>query len=69
MRTTVALDTGTAVRLRFRLPGSPADLDAEARVAWSDHRTGMGLQFTGLDAAARRAIDDFVDAHADAAHG
>ncbi|HVB37242.1 MAG TPA: PilZ domain-containing protein, partial [Vicinamibacterales bacterium] len=69
VRTTVPLDTGTEVRLRFRLPGGAADLDAGARVAWSDHRTGMGLQFTGLDAAARRAIDDFVDAHAAAPRG
>ncbi|MDE3154098.1 MAG: PilZ domain-containing protein, partial [Acidobacteriota bacterium] len=66
LRTTGPLETGTEVQLRFRLPGETVDLEATARVAWSDHRTGMGLQFTGLPPAARRAIDDFVDAHATA---
>jgi uncharacterized protein (TIGR02266 family) len=65
VRTTAPLDVGTAVHLRFRLPGGSADVDAGARVAWSDQRTGMGLQFTGLDPEARRTIDDFVDARAD----
>src|ERR1700741_5468576 len=45
IRTTSPLDLSAKVRLRFRLPGSKRDIDAEARVAWSDRRHGMGLQF------------------------
>ena len=36
IRTTSPLENGAKVRLRFRLPGSKRDMDAEARVAWSD---------------------------------
>ncbi len=46
IRTTNPLDVASVVRLRFRLPGTKKDVDAEARVAWSDRRVGMGLQFT-----------------------
>lgn len=63
IRTTSPLEKGTTVRLRFRLPGSRRDLDAEARVSWSDQRTGMGLQFETVDPAEQASIDDFVDAH------
>ncbi|HVC19953.1 MAG TPA: PilZ domain-containing protein [Vicinamibacterales bacterium] len=64
LRTATVVDAGTAVRLRFRLPGGDTDLEVDARVAWADQRTGMGVQFTRLDPAARRAVDAFVDAHA-----
>ena len=63
IRTTSPLDAGTRVRLRFRLPGSRRELDADARVAWSDRRVGMGLQFERVDPADQTAIDQFVDAH------
>ena len=42
IRTTSPLENGAKVRLRFRLPGSKRDIDAEGRVAWSDRRHGMG---------------------------
>src|SRR5262245_29395940 len=45
IRTTSPQATGTVMRLRFRLPGSKKDIDAEARVQWSSNRVGMGLQF------------------------
>jgi uncharacterized protein (TIGR02266 family) len=63
IRTTSPLDPNTRARLRFRLPGSKKDIDAEARVAWSDRRVGMGLQFEKVEPADQAAIDDFVDAH------
>jgi len=63
IRTTSALEVGTPVRLRFRLPGGKKDLDAQATVAWVDRRLGMGLQFTSLDAADKAAIHEFVQAH------
>jgi len=63
IRTTSPLDAGTRARLRFRLPGSRRELDADARVAWSDRRVGMGLQFERVDPADQTAIDQFVDAH------
>jgi uncharacterized protein (TIGR02266 family) len=63
IRTTSPLDIGARVRLRFRLPGSKHEIDAEARIAWSDRRVGMGLQFEKVDPADQTAIDEFVDAH------
>jgi uncharacterized protein (TIGR02266 family) len=63
IRTTSPLETNAKVRLRFRLPGSKKDIDAEARVAWSDRRHGMGLQFDKVDPPDQTAIDEFVDAH------
>ena len=63
IRTTSPLEQNTRARLRFRLPGSKKDIDAEARVAWSDRRVGMGLQFDKMSTEDQGAIDDFVDAH------
>jgi uncharacterized protein (TIGR02266 family) len=63
IRTTSPLENGAKARLRFRLPGSRRDIDAEARVVWSDCRHGMGLQFDKVDPHDQAAIDEFVDAH------
>ena len=63
IRTSSPLEQNTRARLRFRLPGSKKDIDAEARVAWSDRRVGMGLQFDKVSTEDQAAIDDFVDAH------
>jgi uncharacterized protein (TIGR02266 family) len=63
IRTTSPLDAGTRVRVRFKLPGSSTDIDAEGRVAWSHRRVGMGIQFETADAASQTQIDNFVDAH------
>jgi uncharacterized protein (TIGR02266 family) len=63
IRTTSPLEQDAKVRLRFRLPGSKRDIDAEGRVSWSDRRNGMGLQFEKVEAADQSAIDQFVDAH------
>ena len=45
------------------MPGSKRDIDAEGRVAWSDRRVGMGIQFETVDPAQSGLIDNFVDAH------
>ena len=63
IRTTSPLEAGTKIKIRFRMPGSKKDVDAEGRVAWSDRRVGMGLQFETLDPAQQTLIDNFVDAH------
>ena len=34
---------------------------AEATVAWSDARSGMGVQFDRLDPQAQTELDEFVD--------
>lgn len=63
IRTTSPLDVGTVVKVRFRLPGAPREIDAEAQVRWAERRVGMGLQFTRVDPADERAIEEFVRAH------
>ena len=63
IRTTSPLAVGTAVKVRFRLPTGKKDIDAEALIAWTDRRVGMGLQFTRLQPADQSAIDDFVRGH------
>ena len=63
VRTTSPPDPGTVLKIRFRLPGGKKEIDGEARVAWTDRRLGMGLQFTRLDAADQALMDEFVQAH------
>jgi uncharacterized protein (TIGR02266 family) len=63
IRTTSPLDGGSKIKVRFRMPGSKRDIDAEGRVAWSDRRVGMGIQFETVDPANQAIIDNFVDAH------
>ena len=63
IRTTSPLEIGAEVRIRFRLPGSKRDIDAEGRIAWSDRRHGMGLQFEKTEPQDQAAVDEFVDAH------
>jgi uncharacterized protein (TIGR02266 family) len=63
IRTTSPLDPGLKVKVRFRMPGSRREVDADGRVAWSDRRVGMGIQFEIVDAANQTIIDHFVDAH------
>src|SRR5881296_2549098 len=60
VRTMSPLDQHAKVRVRFRLPGSKLDVEADSRVAWSDRRVGMGLQFEKVDPGDQQAIDVFV---------
>ena len=63
VRTTSPLEPGSRLRVRLRLPGAKREIDAEARVAWTDRRVGMGLQFERVDPVDQQAIDEFVDSH------
>jgi uncharacterized protein (TIGR02266 family) len=63
IRTMSPLQSSSKVRVRFRLPGSKRDVEAESRVSWSDRRVGMGLQFEKVEAPDQAAIDEFVDQH------
>jgi uncharacterized protein (TIGR02266 family) len=63
VRTMSPLEQGSKVKVRFRLPGSKRDVEAESRIAWSDRRVGMGLQFEKVEAVDQAAIDQFVDQH------
>lgn len=63
VRTMSPLQQGSKLRIRFRLPGSKPDIEAESRVSWTDRRIGMGLQFEKVEPAAQAAIDTFIDQH------
>ena len=63
IRTTSPLDSGSRIKVRFRMPGSNRDIDAEGNVAWNDRRLGMGIRFETVDATNQMMIDTFVDAH------
>ena len=63
IRTMSPLDMGSKIKVRFRMPGSKKDIDAEGRVAWSDRRVGMGVQFEIVNPENQSVIDHFVDAH------
>jgi CheY-like chemotaxis protein len=62
IRTMSPLEPPAKVRVRFRLPGSKRDIDADGRIAWSDRRVGMGVQFERVEPGDQAALDDFVDA-------
>ncbi len=63
VRTSGPLGRGAALKLRFALPGSRKELEAEAVVCWSNEKAGMGVRFTGVKPSDQAAIDEFVDAH------
>ena len=55
------LEVGAVVRVQFRLPRTEHDVEATARVAWSDLRAGMGLEFQEVASGDLAAIEEFVD--------
>ncbi len=63
VRTTSPLAVGTAVKVRFRLPTAKKDIDAEATIAWTDRRVGMGIQFTKLSTVDQALIDEYIQGH------
>jgi uncharacterized protein (TIGR02266 family) len=63
VRTTNPLDAGVTVRARFRIPMGKKDIDVESKVAWSNKRAGMGLEFLNIGADDQQLIADYVDSH------
>jgi two-component system chemotaxis response regulator CheY len=63
IRTTNVLEAGTTIKARFRLPGTPREVDADAVIAWMHRGIGMGAQFTQLADDDQALIDEFVQAH------
>lgn len=63
VRTTSPLDGGSTMKVRFRVPDGKKEIEAHARVAWTDRRVGMGLQFTTITPDDLAAIDEFVQGH------
>ena len=63
VRTTNPLETGITVKVRFRMPMSRKDIEVQSKVAWSDKRVGMGLEFSGLSDEDRNVIGEYVDSH------
>jgi uncharacterized protein (TIGR02266 family) len=61
IRTMNPLPKTTMVHVRFRLPGSAGEIEASGRVAWSDRKVGMGVQFEKVSSAHQHAIDAFVE--------
>ena len=63
VRTMTPPERSASVRVRFRLPGAPRDVEADARVRWTDRHLGMGLQFEHLAPEDQAIVDGFVDQH------
>ena len=61
IRTMTPLTPETPVQVKFRPPGIGADIEATGRVAWSDHKVGMGIQFERIDSSDQAVLDAFVD--------
>ena len=63
VRTTNPLQAGVTVRARFRIPMVKKDIDVESKVAWSNKRVGMGLEFLNIGPEDEQAIAEYVDSH------
>jgi uncharacterized protein (TIGR02266 family) len=60
IRTMTPLPKGANVQVKFRLPGTSAEIDAAGRVAWSDRHMGMGVQFDQVSSNHQRTIKGFL---------
>ena len=62
LRCDVLLEPGETLALEFHLPGAPASLSAQARVAWvrrfpdADAPPGMGIEFLAMPDPDRRLL-------------
>jgi uncharacterized protein (TIGR02266 family) len=54
---------GTVLKVKFALPGSKREVDAEGVVLWSVPKNGMGMRFTKMKSADQAAVNAFVEAH------
>ncbi len=61
IRTTSPLEHGAKMKVRFRMPGSKREIDAEGRVAWNDRRVLQPKSVVVSDrlAVASRGGDDY----------
>jgi CheY-like chemotaxis protein len=63
IRTAAPPPPETILKMRFALPGSQKEMQAEGIVCWSVPKSGMGIRFTNVKPADQSQIDEFVDAH------
>ena len=63
IRTSKPLVRGTVMKLKFALPGAKREIETEVVVCWSDHKAGMGVQYTKVKPADQASIDGFIEAH------
>ena len=61
IRTMSPLAVNAQIHIKFALPGHATEIAGTARVAWSDRRVGMGIEFQRLDGDGQLLIDAFVD--------
>ena len=61
IRTMNPLSKGTTVLVKFRLPGTPSEIAAQGHIAWSDRKTGMGVQFEKVSLIDQRMLERWVD--------
>jgi uncharacterized protein (TIGR02266 family) len=61
IRTMSPLPPGTTIQVTLRLPGTQQDIEAAGRVAWSDRKVGMGVQFERLSAADQQLLEEFLE--------
>jgi uncharacterized protein (TIGR02266 family) len=54
---------GTAVQVKFALPGSKREIETEAVACWSVPNAGVGMRFIKVKPADQNLIDGFVEAH------
>ncbi|MEO7889680.1 MAG: PilZ domain-containing protein [Vicinamibacterales bacterium] len=60
IRTLNPLPNSTSVQLKFRLPGT-SEIEAAARVVWSDPKVGMGVTFEKVSSNDQRLINAFME--------
>ncbi len=63
IRTSAPPPRDTVLVMRFALPGSKKEMQAEGVVCWSVPKAGMGIRFTNVSEPDQASIDTFVDAH------
>ncbi len=63
LRATSPQPAGTLMTVRCKLPVSGREIEADARICWTDRHLGMGVQFERIAPADQAAIDDFVETH------
>ena len=68
VRTHAPFHSGEHARIRWRMPNSSAEVEAETIVRWTrEHTTldgsppGMGVEFTGMNNQTLHAIRDYVE--------